>query len=97
MFKEVLQDAGTSISVGNAGVNILMKTSLNQLWSALNNQQIIVLLPLLKLNFPTNVTVINAVLVEIAGFELFDMTEFKEELYGDMIDEDDEVNQPYND
>ena len=51
-----------------------------------------VLLPLLKPKFPVNASTFNAGLIEIATFEITDMTWLTGEMYGNDLDDDDEVN-----
>ena len=63
-------------------MSIGMQTSLNQLWSLLNSQQIVVQLPLMEgIKFPANSMIINQVMIEIAEFEIVDSEKINKKLF----------------
>ena len=47
-------DSSKAFMIGNFIFNLLVSASLNQLWSLINTQQLIVLMPLFKTNIPAN-------------------------------------------
>ena len=53
--------------------NILLSASLNQLWSLINTQQLIVLMPLFRTNIPANAVMFFNKIMEIAAFEILDL------------------------
>jgi hypothetical protein len=57
-FEKTFNNLAETIKVVTAGnflLNLLMSSSLNMLWSMINNQQLIVLLPCFDLQMPANV------------------------------------------
>ena len=55
-----VSEATTIIASSNAVTSIVMQTSLYQLWSLINSQQIVLQLPLMEgIKFPANTMVIN--------------------------------------
>ena len=75
---KLLNDIGVMVSVQSTGAcafhfifNLIMNTSLNSLWSMLNNQQIIVHIPLFeRLKFPPNAMIIMEYMIKLANFDV---------------------------
>ena len=65
----------------NLIVNLIFLTSVNQLWGAVNNLQILVYMPLFWVKFPANASQFNGFLIEVATFEVVPSEEINEELY----------------
>lgn len=94
--REAVASSAKSAVALNGVLQLVMNASANQLWSALNNQQIIVMLPLLeKLNFPLNVETVNQAFIMIATFELMSVDDMNGWLYGQQVEQV-AVNEPYN-
>ncbi len=55
---------------GNLVMNIVLSASLQQLWSLINTQQIIVLMPLFKLKLPPNAGMFFGFINQIAAFDI---------------------------
>ena len=62
----------------NTAVNLLLAASLNQLWSMINTQQLIVMTPLFHVQIPALAGIFFRHLMEIAAFDFF---EFDEDIY----------------
>lgn len=58
---------------GNFVISIVLSASLNLLWSLLNSLQVIVTLPLLKTNFPSNAYFLCQTLNKVANFNVIPM------------------------
>ena len=77
-----MSESTSLISSSNAVLNILMQTSLNQFWSLINSQQIVIQLPLMDaIQFPANVMLVNKVFTDIANFEVIPSDVINAELY----------------
>ena len=77
-----VSEATTIIASSNAVTSIVMQTSLYQLWSLINSQQIVLQLPLMEgIKFPANTMVINQVFIEIASFEIIDSEKINDEIF----------------
>lgn len=64
-------------------VNVALAASLNQLWSMINTQQLIVMMPLFNISMPANAAVFFRHIMEIAAFDFVD--------FGDIIHETFEI------
>ena len=72
----------TSIAATYTSTTYYTKASLNYLWAALNSQQVVVQLPLMKdIKFPASTMEFNKFLVKITSFNLFSTDEIDEYLY----------------
>jgi len=60
-------------------INILISASLNQLWAMINTQQMMVMMPLFKIEMPANAGIFFKHVMEIAAFDFYD--------FGDIIHE----------
>ena len=60
----------------NFAINFAFSASLNQLWALINTQQLIVLMPLFKVNIPANAGMFFAKIMQIAAFELVEIEEW---------------------
>ncbi len=63
----------------NFVINILISASLNQLWAMINTQQLMVMMPLFKIEMPANAGIFFKHVMEIAAFDFYD--------FGDIIHE----------
>ena len=54
---------------------MVMQASLSQIWSMINTMQLIVLMPLFKVNIPANADMLFKKIMEIAAFELVDLND----------------------
>ena len=54
-------------------MNIVVSASLNQLWSMINTQQLIVLMPLFKTSIPANAGIFFNQIMQIAAFDLIEI------------------------
>jgi hypothetical protein len=61
------------VSVGHFILNLLMSSSLNMLWSMINNQQLIVLMPCFDLQMPANVQIFFNEINQIASFDIINI------------------------
>jgi hypothetical protein len=61
------------VTVGNFILNLLMSSSLNMMWSMINNQQLIVLMPCFDLQMPANVQMLFNQINKIASFDIVDI------------------------
>ena len=66
----------------NLAFNFVFSASLNQLWAMVNTQQLIVLMPLFRVNIPANAGSLFAQIMQIAAFEIIEIGEFLDELLG---------------
>lgn len=63
-------------------INIFITGSLQQLWSAINTQQIIVLLPLFNVLMPANAAYFFSFIMLIASFDIFPVEEYYDDWFG---------------
>ena len=63
------------MTLGTFAFNIAISASLNQLWTMINTQQLIVLMPLFDIKPPANVNMLFEKIMEIAAFDLFEVNE----------------------
>jgi hypothetical protein len=69
--------AGSSAAViGNVLFNFALSASLNQLWSLINTQQIIITIPLFDMVLPDNAAAFFGFLFPIAAFDILDTDDF---------------------
>ena len=61
--------------LGNFIFNLMVSASLNQLWSLINTQQLIVLMPLFIVNVPANAGSFFKQIMEIAAFDIVEIGE----------------------
>ena len=74
----------------NFVVNLILITSISQLWSVVNGLQILVYMPLFWVKFPANASRFNIFLIDIATFEFVPSDSINEEVF--VLPED----KPYN-
>ena len=63
-------------------INILIAASLQQLWSMINTQQLIVMMPLFKITMPANAGIFFAHMMSIAAFDFYDFTDIIHDNFG---------------
>ena len=63
-------------------INLLLNGVMSQLWNIFNTLQIILALPLLSVMMPSNVILVQDVLLQIVNFQPID----KEEIYGSIVE-----------
>ena len=70
--QEMAAEKGNAQTFGilNFIINLAFSASLNQLWSMINTQQIIVLIPLFKVMVPLNATKFLNVIMTVAAFDI---------------------------
>mmetsp|Transcript_15184 Transcript_15184/g.14770 ORF Transcript_15184/g.14770 Transcript_15184/m.14770 type:complete len:173 (-) Transcript_15184:23-541(-) len=68
-FGSTLEGSIMSIGFSNLAINILFFTSLNMLWGAINALQIIVVMPLFNLDFPSNAYIVFELLAKSVFFD----------------------------
>jgi hypothetical protein len=61
---------------GNLALNLLLSASLQQLWSMINTQQIIVLISLFKIDMPANCQLFYGFIMQLASFDIFPTEDF---------------------
>ena len=59
------------VLIGNFALNFLLSGSLNDIWSAINAQQLIILMPLCDVSLPANVLDFFGKIFEIAAFDIY--------------------------
>ena len=72
----VMKSATNTLMAGNFVLNVVLSASLQQLWSMINTQQIIVLLPLFNIEMPANAQIFYGFIMELASFNILPMQEF---------------------
>lgn len=63
------------VMTANFAMNILISGSLNQLWSLINTQQLIVMMPLFQVVLPANAGLFFKAVMSIAAFDFYDFTD----------------------
>ena len=58
-----------------------MAASLNQLWSMINTQQLIVMIALFQVTMPANAGMFFRTIMSIAAFDFYDFTDIIHELF----------------
>ena len=58
--------------MGNFALNLALSASLNKLWAMINTQQLLVLLPLMKVVLPENAATFFTSIFAIAAFDFYD-------------------------
>ena len=78
------------VLLANFLMNLVLSASLNQLWVMINTQQLIVLLPLMNVQLPSNAAIFFKSIFQIAAFDFYD--------FNDIIHEvlDLEPTEPFN-
>ena len=61
-----------SVFAGNFALNFFLAGSLNSLWSLIESQQLVVVMPLFNVILPANAGIIFSVLMNIAAFDPID-------------------------
>ena len=74
----VMKTATNTLMAGNFVLNVFLSASLQQLWSMINTQQIIVLLPLFNIGMPANAQIFFGFIMELASFNILPMQNFYE-------------------
>jgi hypothetical protein len=62
-----------AVVIANFVANLGMSASLNQLWSMINTQQLIVMMPLFKVSMPANAQAFFNQIFTIAAFQIFNL------------------------
>ena len=76
---KAIESAGIAAEItllSNLSLNLLLSASLNQLWSMVNAQQLLVVLPLMKFLLPSSATMFFSGIFAIAAFDLYDTNDF---------------------
>ena len=68
-------DSSKLFLFGNFAFNLLISASLNQLLTLINTQQLIVLMPLFKINLPANAGLFFKQIMQIAAFDIVEIGE----------------------
>ena len=55
--------------VGNGLMNLLLQGSLNQVWGMINNMQVVIVTPLMSVNFPGNALLLYNKFITVATFD----------------------------
>ena len=76
--KDGMNSAFKAMMAGNFAISVVLSASLNLLWSLLNSLQVIVMLPLLKTNFPSNAYLLSQTLNKVANFNVIPMQKINE-------------------
>jgi hypothetical protein len=71
-----MKQATNTIMAGNLALNIILSASLQQLWSMINTQQIIVLMPLFNIEIPANAQLFYGFIMQLASFNILPMQDF---------------------
>ncbi len=61
---------------GNFAINLVLSAGLSQLWSMINTQQIIVVMPLFNTNIPANAGMFFGFIMNLASFNLLPTDKF---------------------
>ena len=64
------ESSSTALLGSNFIINLMVRGSLNQVWSMLNSLQIVTHVPLMDLKMPANMSAFLAFLMEVATFDL---------------------------
>ena len=67
---EVANSASNGVLVSNLALNIVLSASLQQLWSMVNTQQLVVLMPLWSIKLPANAAMFFGFIMTIAAFDI---------------------------
>lgn len=76
------QSNAQTFGLVNFLINIAFSASLNQLWSMINTQQIIVLIPLFKVQVPLNATQFLNLIMTVAAFDIIPTDDLYASLFG---------------
>ena len=60
----------TVLTLGSAAINVILSASLSLLWTIINVMQLLVILPLIDVNYPANALIFNQIFISIASFEI---------------------------
>ena len=71
-----VEQAATFAVTSNIVTNFFIGVSLQQVWSMINTQQIIVFLPLFKTSLPVNITIVFQIIMSIAAFDIIETQAF---------------------
>ena len=77
-------------------INLLLNGVMSQLWNVFNTLQIIMALPLLNVLMPSNVLLVQDVLLKIVNFEFIDKEAVYEEVVEPILADDEESEQTNN-
>ena len=84
-IKGVAQTVTSSSGIvlaGNFVLNFILSASLQQVWSLIESQQIIVLMPLFKIDIPANVGMFFGYIIAIASFDLIPIDDYIDQYGG---------------
>jgi hypothetical protein len=73
---DVAKTSTNTVLATNFVLNIFLSASFQQLWSMINTQQIIVLLPLFDVQMPANAQIFFGFLMELASFNILPIQDF---------------------
>ena len=91
---EVVKNTVVTAVSTNFLINVVLNSSLSNLWSLLATAQIFVFTPLFgeEIKFPTNAAVINNIMAQVVTFDMIDTVELVDpRVYGDLGEQE-----PYN-
>jgi hypothetical protein len=91
----VMKSATNTLMAGNFVLNVVLSASLQQLWSMINTQQIIVLFPLFNLEMPANAQIFYGFIMELASFNILPMQDFYDK-YLPTPEWDEPLNEKFN-
>jgi hypothetical protein len=84
--KEAMESSAGAFVSGSIAMNFLLAVSLNQLFSAINSLQFMMLLALVNVSMPANASMFFTFVLKIAEFDVLPM----EELYGTMTEQEED-------
>eukprot|EP00347_Sterkiella_histriomuscorum_P013544 403364306 len=93
---EPTSDAVSTIVIGNFVLNLLLATSLQYLWGMINALQLILHMPLFKVNFPSNTNFVFNQIISVSTFDVIPSEEALEKMFdfadtGPLNDRFDEI------
>lgn len=74
--------AMSSIMSSNFVINVLMSSSLSELWGQLNVMQLLLYTPLFELQLPVNVQSLCGALIQITTFDVLDSESITNAVFG---------------
>eukprot|EP00347_Sterkiella_histriomuscorum_P005693 403355625 len=78
---EPTSDAVSTIVIGNFVLNLLLATSLQYLWGMINALQLILHMPLFKVNFPSNTNFVFNQIISVSTFDVIPSEEALEKMH----------------
>jgi hypothetical protein len=81
---EVANSASNGVLASNLVLNIVLSASLQQLWSMVNTQQLVVLMPLWNIKLPANAAMFFGFIMTIAAFDILPTDTFYDTYFPGM-------------